>query len=98
MVIPLTACTFYIAPSLALVQNLAPPRARATATSILMLMFNIIGLGFGPLFVGFTSDILKSAYGDDSLRWGLMALIPFAIAACALQFAMTRHLDRDFAE
>jgi predicted MFS family arabinose efflux permease len=98
MVVPLTACTFYIAPSLALVQNLTPPRARATATSILMLMFNIIGLGFGPLFVGFVSDMMKPEYGVDSLRWSLMALMPFALAACAVQFAMTRHLDKDFAE
>ena len=97
MVVPLTACTFYIAPSLALVQNLTPPRARATATSILMLMFNIIGLGLGPLFVGFVSDMLKPEYGVESLRWGLMALIPFAVAACAVQIAMTRHLEKDFA-
>ncbi|KQZ62258.1 hypothetical protein ASD67_11920 [Sphingopyxis sp. Root1497] len=98
MLVPLTACTFYIAPALALVQNLMPPRARATGTSILMLMFNIIGLGFGPLFVGFVSDTLKPDYGVESLRWGIMALIPFAAAACAVQFALTRHLDKDFAE
>ena len=97
MIVPLTACTFYIAPSLALVQNLTPPRARATATAILMLMFNIVGLGFGPLFVGFVSDMLKPGHGIESLRWGLLALIPFAVAACAVQIAMTRHLDRDFA-
>ncbi|WP_257548121.1 MFS transporter [Sphingopyxis sp. DBS4] len=97
MIVPLTACTFYIAPSLALVQNLTPPRARATATAILMLMFNIVGLGFGPLFVGFVSDMLKPDHGIESLRWGLMALIPFAVAACAVQIAMMRHLDRDFA-
>ena len=78
--------------------TLTPPRARATATSILMLMFNIIGLGFGPLFVGFISDTLKPEYGVDSLRWGLMALMPFAIAAGAAQYAMTRHLEEDFAE
>ncbi len=97
MIVPLTACTFYIAPSLALVQNLTPPRARATATAILMLMFNIVGLGFGPLFVGFVSDMLKPGHGIESLRWGLLALIPFAVAACVVQIAMTRHLDRDFA-
>lgn len=96
MIVPLTACTFYIAPSLALVQNLTPARARAMSTSILMLMFNIIGLGFGPLFVGFVSDTLKPDYGIESLRWGLMALLPFAVAACAVQFAMTRHLEKDF--
>lgn len=98
LLIPMAACTVYIAPALALVQNLTPPRSRATAAALLMLMFNIIGLGLGPLFTGIISDALKPAYGDDSLRWALMALMPFAAAAALAQFGMTRHLEQDFAE
>ena len=63
-----------------------------------MLMFNIVGLGLGPLFAGIVSDALKDAHGVDSLRWALMALMPFAAAAGIAQFRMTRHLERDFAE
>lgn len=98
MLIPMAACTVYVAPALALVQNLTPPRSRATAAAVLMLMFNIVGLGLGPLFAGIVSDALKPEYGDGSLRWALMALMPIAIAAGIAQFAMTRHLDEDFAE
>lgn len=98
LLIPMAACTVYVAPALALVQNLTPSRSRATAAAMLMLMFNIVGLGLGPLFAGIISDALKPSYGDDSLRWALMALMPFALAACVAQFAMTRHLDSDFAE
>lgn len=98
MLVPMAACTVYVAPALALVQNLTPPRSRATAAAVLMLMFNIIGLGLGPLFVGVISDGLKPEHGDASLRWALMALIPFAGAAGIAQFLMTRHLDKDFAE
>ncbi|WP_033075534.1 spinster family MFS transporter [Sphingopyxis sp. MWB1] len=98
LLIPMVACTAYIAPALALVQNLTAPRSRATAAAVLMLMFNIVGLGLGPLFAGMVSDALKPAYGDDSLRWALMALMPFAVAAGIAQWAMTRHLDGDFAE
>lgn len=97
LLVPLTACTVYIAPGLALVQNLTPPRARATASAILLLMYNIVGLGLGPLVVGMISDYLKPALGDDSLRWGLMGIIPFALAAALAQLAMTRHLTRDLA-
>lgn len=97
MLLPLTACTVYIAPGLALVQNLTPPRSRATASAILLLMYNIVGLGLGPLFVGMVSDALRPQLGDDSLRWGLMGIIPFALAAAATQFAMTRHLNRELA-
>jgi hypothetical protein len=57
-----------------------------------MLMFNIVGLGLGPLFVGIASDGLKALHGADSLRWALMALLPFALAAGFAQLAMTRHL------
>lgn len=97
MLLPLTACTVYIAPALALVQNLSPPGSRATAAAVLMLMFNIVGMGLGPLFVGLVSDFLKPDHGDDSLRWALMAIIPFAAAAGLAQLAMTRHLDKDLA-
>ncbi|KGB58664.1 MFS transporter [Sphingopyxis sp. SE2] len=98
MLIPMAACTAYVAPALALVQNLTPPRSRATAAAVLMLMFNIIGLGLGPLFAGIVSDTLKPDYGDESLRWALMALMPFAAAAGLAQYRMTRYLEKDFAE
>ena len=98
MLVPMAACTAYVAPALALVQNLTPPRSRATAAAVLMLMFNIVGLGLGPLFIGVVSDALKPAHGDDSLRWALLTILPFALAAGLAQFAMTRHLEKDFAE
>ena len=98
MLVPMAACTAYVAPALALVQNLTPPRSRATAAAVLMLMFNIVGLGLGPLFAGIVSDALKDTHGVDSLRWALMALMPFAAAAGIAQYAMTRHLEKDFAE
>lgn len=95
MLVPLTACTVYIAPGLALVQNLTPPGSRATAAAILLLMYNIVGLGLGPLFVGMVSDALRPQWGNDSLRWGLMGIIPFALAAAATQYRMIRYLNRE---
>jgi MFS family permease len=97
MMVPMAACTAYVAPALALVQNLTPPRSRASAAAVLMLMFNMIGLGLGPLFIGIVSDLLKPAYADESLRWALLTILPFAAAAGIAQFAMTRHLESDFA-
>lgn len=98
MLVPMAACTAYVAPALALVQNLTPPRSRATASALLMLMFNMVGLGLGPLFIGIISDALKPEYADESLRWALLTILPFAAAAGIAQFAMTRYLDKDFAE
>ena len=59
MLVPMAACIVYVAPALALVQNLTAPRSRATASAVLMLMFNIVGLGLGPPFVGVISGALK---------------------------------------
>lgn len=98
LLIPMAACTVYVPPALALVQNLTPPRSRATAAALLLLVFNIVGLGLGPVFTGVLSDMLKPSLGDDSLRWALMGLVPVAAAAGLAQFSMTRHLERDFAE
>lgn len=81
MLLPMAACTVYVAPALALVQNLTPPGSRATSVALLLLMFNIVGLGLGPLFVGMVSDALKATYGDESLRWALLSILPFAAAA-----------------
>lgn len=98
MLVPMAACTAYIAPAYALVQNLTPPRSRATAAAVLMLMFNIVGLGLGPVFIGVVSDALRADHGDGSLRWALMSILPFAAAAGIAQFATTRHLDGDLAK
>src|SRR3546814_13907110 len=67
MRVPMAACTAYVAPALALVQNLTPPRSRATAAAVLMLMFNIIGLGLGPLFAGIVREDRKSVVSGKSV-------------------------------
>ena len=70
MLVPMICCTIFVAPALALVQNLSPVAARATATALLLLAFNIIGLGGGPLAVGMLSDMLGKADVADPLRLG----------------------------
>ena len=46
-------------------------RMRALASSIILFIANIIGLGLGPQFTGIASDILfvTTDLGQDSLRW-----------------------------
>ena len=95
MLLPMAACTVYVAPALALVQNLTPPRARATASAILLLMFNLVGLGGGPLAVGVVSDALGRAHGVDSLRYALLVPLPLALLAAAAHWAMARSVARD---
>lgn len=63
---------FYLGPSFAIIQSLTPLAMRATAAATMLFIINIIGLGFGPQLVGIASDLLKSTFGTDSLRYALL--------------------------
>jgi len=95
MVVPMICCTIYVAPALALVQNLTPPRGRATASAFMLLVFNLVGLGGGPLAVGMVSDAARAALGADSLRLALMCIAPAALLAALAQYAMSRTVTAD---
>ena len=71
-----------LAPGYALLQRMAPPDARARAAAVQSITATLVGLGLGPLIVGAVSDGLAPVVGEDSLRWGLAALlIPQALSA-----------------
>ena len=95
MTVPMICVTIYVAPALALVQNLTPVTARATATAILLLAFNIIGLGCGPLAIGWLSDTLAHDGVASSLRIALMGVAPLSLVAAGLYFALSRVAQRD---
>ena len=46
----------YLGPVFAATANMAGPRSRATASAILTLIINLIGLGLGPTLIGLASD------------------------------------------
>jgi predicted MFS family arabinose efflux permease len=46
----------YIAPTFAQVHEMVGARMRATASAVLFLIINLVGLGLGPLLVGMVSD------------------------------------------
>lgn len=73
------AC-FWIAPSYAAVQNLVPSHWRTQASALLLLVFNLLGLGFGPLLVGMLSDGLSS-FGAASVRWALLSSLSMGYVA-----------------
>jgi hypothetical protein len=45
------------------------------ASSILFFVLNLIGLGLGPLLTGILSDVLSVYYGEDGLRYALVAVV-----------------------
>lgn len=88
---------FYLAPTFALIQGLVSLRMRALASSIVLFVLNIIGMGFGPQLVGIMSDLFADAYGQESLRMALLVL-SFLNIWCAYHYlTAARTLGMDLA-
>jgi len=95
MLIPMITCTMFTAPALALVQNLSPVSARATATALVLLAFNIVGLGGGPLAIGVLSDAFAASGEPTPLRTALLCVAPVSVLAAVAYFAVSRVVGRD---
>src|SRR5688572_1851708 len=63
-------------PLFATIQTLVPPGMRATSIALIYLFANLIGMGLGPLAAGVLSDALRPLFGEESLRYTLLALSP----------------------
>ena len=86
---------FYLAASVALVQEEVRPDQRVMSGALLLLVMNFIGLGLGPTWVGAASDWFK-AHGDlHALRTALYTLTPFYVIAILLFFWLARTLRRE---
>jgi len=75
----------YLSAMYAMAQGVAPPRIRATAAAILILVVNLIGYGFGPPAIGWLSDFLASqALAEVGLTLQqCKAALPDQAAVCA---------------
>ena len=86
---------FYLAPTFSLIQSLVSLRMRALASSIVLFVLNIIGMGFGPQLVGILSDWFAPEYGKESLRMALL-ILSFVNLWCAYHyFTAARTLGED---
>jgi MFS family permease len=63
-------------PLFATVQSLVPEQMRATSIAVMYLFANLIGMGLGPLAAGALSDAFHPHFGEESLRYALLALSP----------------------
>jgi predicted MFS family arabinose efflux permease len=78
----------YYGPIVAATQSAVPAGMRALGNAVLLLTFNLFGLGLGPLTAGKLSDWLHPTFGDGSLRYALvLTLVPSVLAACLFFYA-----------
>ena len=78
-IIPGALSSIYAGPTWSLVQELVPNHKRAIAASVYLMIFNLIGLGLGPLFVGILSDVYIPHLGDGSLRWSMISVLMVSV-------------------
>ncbi len=94
--IMISLASMFFGPSFAVSQTLATLRSRAVATSLLLLVQTLVGLGLGPLLAGQLSEWLKPAVGEDSFRYGLCLVGFVNIWAAYHYFAGARTIRQNF--
>ncbi len=87
--------SMFLGPTIAMAHSLVGPRYRALASSLVFFLLNIIGLGLGPLTVGWVSDLLNPSVGVESIRWAMMTTSIAATIGALLYFAANRHVRED---
>ena len=87
----------YVSSLWTLVQNLVPPRMRATASASQLAILNIVGLGGGPLMAGIVSDVLEPSRGADGLRIALTIAAIVGASAAIFFMLCARTLRQDLA-
>jgi MFS family permease len=96
LIVPSVSSNFYLAPVLSQTQSLVSLRMRAVASSLMLLIINVIGLLIGPPVTGLISDLLRASQGCDSMRYALFFVCVVVLQIPALVFGRAgRTIDID---
>lgn len=95
-IIPGLLFQIYLGNTIASTHALVSPRMRATASALLFLIINIIGLGGGPWVVGMLSDYLAPELGAESLRHAMLYVLPPVMTWSSIHYILAaRSLRAD---
>lgn len=94
-IIPGVLFQVYLGNTIATTHAIVSPKMRATASAVLFLILNIIGLGAGPWVVGFLSDMLSDTHGAESLRYAMLYALPPVMTWSAVHYWLAGRSLRD---
>ncbi len=94
--IPTALSLLWLGPILTAFQHLVKPHMRATASSVFLLINNLLGIGGGIYALGALSDIFAAQYGEESLRMSILAGSSLYIVAAVLFILASFRLDADW--
>jgi MFS family permease len=97
-VVPTIAFSVYVGPVMALIQRMVELRIRAVSVAVFFFFTNLIGMGAGPLAVGYVSDLTAVFFGDNSLRYSLMIGSAVLVWSAIHYLLAARTLVADLAE
>ena len=97
-VIPGILSSVYAGPTWAIIQELVTPDRRAMAASVYMMIYNLVGLGFGPLLVGVISSLIEPSVGDQSLRYAMAGVLVTSLFGVYAYIAAGRRVTADIAK
>jgi MFS family permease len=87
----------WLGPVISAVQHIVVPSMRATASASFLFINNLIGIAFGIYFLGWLSDLMKTAHGDASLQYSILYGLAFYLLAAIFYLLAAGRLRRDFA-
>jgi len=96
LLVPTALGLAWLGPVISAIQHLVRPDMRATASAIFLFINNLIGIGLGTYAIGALSDTLTAQFGDESLRYSILAGTGFYIIAAGLFLLASRWLEQDW--
>lgn len=85
----------YLGPGIAMLYSLVDVRMRAVSSAFIYLVLNVVGLGIGVTLVGAISDMLSESYGQESLRYAMLYVIPVACVWAAIHLLVAAKYIRE---
>jgi len=96
LLVPTALGLAWLGPVISAIQHLVRPDMRATASAIFLFINNLIGIGLGTYAIGALSDTLTVRFGDEALRYSILAGTGFYIVAAGLFLLASRWLEQDW--
>lgn len=98
LLVPTALGLAWVGPVISAFQHIVPANMRATATAVFLLINNFLGLALGDVIIGALSDTMRGLYGEESLRYSILAGAGFYWLASALFFVAAPRLKHDWIE
>jgi MFS family permease len=98
LLVPTALGLMWLGPIISTIQHLVRPNMRAAASAVFLFINNLIGIGVGTWAIGAVSDLLQLRFGDDSLRYSILAGTVFYVFAATFFLLASRTLARDWEE